>query len=244
MEPLGHRNKIVVVAARLHRARDRRATGLTLIEGPNLLDEAIRAGSDIRQIFTGGDDEASQELARQAGLDPVMVDPPALKRLAGTATPRGPIGVVAIPEQTEPGDQNLLVSWGVGDPGNVGTMIRIARAFGWCFGYTEGTADPWSPKVLRAGAGNQFATALFPVSGIDELKSNGYRPLATVVAGGDPPSEIVAGRWAVLIGEEAAGLPENVVAACERSLTISMPGGADSLNAAVAAGIVVHALSP
>jgi tRNA G18 (ribose-2'-O)-methylase SpoU len=67
--------------------------------------------------------------------------------------------------------------------------------------------------------------------------------VATVVGGGEPPEGLGEGRWAVLIGEEASGLPPDVVAACDREITIAMPGGAESLNAAVAAGIVTYAIS-
>jgi tRNA G18 (ribose-2'-O)-methylase SpoU len=68
-------------------------------------------------------------------------------------------------------------------------------------------------------------------------------PVATIVSGGVEPGSLGIGRYAVLIGEEAAGLPEDVVAACARWVTISMPGGAESINAAVAAGILIYEIS-
>ncbi|HEY5891466.1 MAG TPA: RNA methyltransferase [Acidimicrobiia bacterium] len=244
MEPVRNsKNPLVVEAARLHRSRERKQTGTTMIEGPHLLEEAIQAGVDIRQLFALAVDTESRELARHLGIDPVLIDEPALKRLAGTETPRGPIAVVAIPEETDPTEQNLLVSWGVSDPGNVGTMIRTARAFGWGFCFAEGTADPWSPKVLRSAAGSQFGTGIHSVSELSQLVSSGYEPVSTVVRGGEDPSKLGDGRFALLIGEEAAGLPDDIVAACDRSVTIPMPGGAESLNAAVAAGIIVHEIS-
>ncbi len=241
MEPVRNsKNPIVVEAARLHRSRERKQTGTTLIEGPHLLDEAIQTGANIRQLFALAADTESQELARHLGIDPVLIDEAALKRLAGTETPRGPIAIVAIPGESDPTEQNLLVSWGVSDPGNVGTMIRTARAFGWGFGFAEGTADPWSPKVLRSAAGSQFGTGIHSISELSQLVSLGYEPIATVVHGGADPSKLGDGRFAILIGEEAAGLPDAVVAACNRSVSIPMPGGAESLNAAVAAGILVY----
>jgi TrmH family RNA methyltransferase len=244
VEPVRNsRNPKVVEAARLHRARDRRATGLTLIEGPHLLEEAIQAGVEIREIFALKSDETSLELADHLGLEPILVDRPALKRLAGTETPRGPIAVIGVPRPVELSEQNLLVSWGVSDPGNVGTTIRIARAFGWGFGYTEGTSDPWSPKVLRTAAGNQFATPIVSIADLDQVRSMGLEPVATVISGGGEPGSLGIGRYALLIGEEAAGLPDEVVAACAHSVTIPMPGGAESLNAAVAAGILVYEIS-
>ena len=136
-----------------------------------------------------------------------------------------------------------LVSWGVSDPGNVGTLVRTAAAFGWAFGFTPGTADPWSPKVLRAGAGAQFRAWPIPVSTVDALTGAGYDAVAMVVEGGQPVDRLGTGRYAVLVGEEAAGLPHDVVEQAATRVTIPMPGGTESLNAAVAAAIVVYELS-
>lgn len=244
MEPVrNHRSQIVVDASRLHRARERRDTGLTLLEGPHLLAEAVNASADIRTVFIASGDSAGGSAVLATGIEPVVVDERALQRIAGTETPRGPVAVVAIPEQRPPLSQNLLVSWGVSDPGNVGTMIRVAAAFGWDFSYTPGTADPWSPKVLRAGAGNQFSLGISEIAGLDSIGSAGYTPLATVLSGGADPELLETRRWALLIGEEAAGLPADVVEACDRSVSIAMPGGIESLNAAVAAGILTYVIS-
>jgi len=232
---------VVVEAARLHRARERKQTGLTLIEGPHLLEEAVDAAARIRRVFALANDSDSLEMTHRLGLEALPVDEAALKRLSGTETPRGPIAVVDIPESEEVDDQNLLVSWGVSDPGNVGTMIRIARAFGWAFGYAGGTSDPWSPKVLRSAAGNQFATPISRVADVASLRTRGFQTVATVVRGGGPPAAVDA-ACAVLIGEEAAGLPEEVVTACDHAVTIPMPGGAESLNAGMAAAIIVYHL--
>lgn len=244
MEPVRNsRNQMVVEAARLHRVRDRTTTGTTLLEGPHLLQEAVGAGADVRQVFVRDTDDSGRALAEGLGVVPVLVDQSALKRLAGTETPRGPIAVVTIPPSLDLGDRNMLVSWGVSDPGNVGTMIRIARAFDWGFGFTSGTADPWSPKVLRSGAGNQFATPMLRFADLEDLRSIGLVPVATEATGGGDPADLESGRWAILIGEEASGLPNAVVEACDRCVTIPMPGGAESLNAAVAAAIIVYEIS-
>lgn len=230
-------------ASRLHRARERRDTGLTLLEGPHLLDEAVKASAAIRTVFVAEGDTAGNDVAASIGIDPVIVDERALQRVAGTETPRGPVAVVAIPRQRPPHSRHLLVSWGVSDPGNVGTMIRVAAAFGWDFSYTPGTADPWSPKVLRAGAGNQFSVGISEMAGLDEIRSAGYSAVATVVAGGEDPDTLGDGRWALLIGEEASGLPSEVLETSDRAVTIPMPGGIESFNAAVAAGILTYVLS-
>lgn len=240
---LGHRNQRVVEAARLHRARERRDRGLTLIEGPNLLTEALANAVTPRLVFARPDDLETSSLAERHGFELLEVDEQALARVAGTKTPRGPVALIEIPGARSTDAPGLLVAWGVSDPGNLGTLIRTAAAFGWDFGHSAGTADPWSPKVLRAGAGGHFRIGLQPVESVACLEAAGFVAVATVVAGGTPPGDLAPGRYAVLIGEESSGLPPDVVDKSAITLTIPMPGGLESLNAAMSAGIIVYELS-
>lgn len=234
----------MVEASRLNRARARKETGRTLVEGPNLLAEALVADVAPEVVFALDSDESTAVLAASHDFELVVVDPGALSRLAGTRTPRGPVAVIEIPSPGPlTGRAGALVSWGVGDPGNVGSLVRTAAAFGWAFAFSPGTADPWSPKVLRAGAGAQFRSGPIPISTMDDLTGAGYDVVASVVEGGLPVDRLGSGRYAVLVGEEAAGLPDDVVERASTRLTIPMPGGTESLNAAVAAAIVVYELS-
>jgi TrmH family RNA methyltransferase len=232
MEPVRtHRAKTVVEAARLHRARDRRERRLTLVEGRDLLKDVIRAGGVVREVF-GVD----------SGEDGVtLVDQRALERLAGTKTPRGPVAVVEIPTEWLDRSRDLLVSVGVSDPGNVGTMIRTAAAFGWGYAYMEGSADPWAPKTIRAGAGGQFQTPVARIGSLAELGE--WTTVAAVARDGDPPGNITPRPVALLIGEEAQGLPPRVIETTDHQITITTTGPTESLNAAVAAGIAVYELS-
>lgn len=242
MEPVrSHRNKTVVEAARLHRSRVRRDTGETLLEGPALVEDAIAAGCRIRVLFADEGDQRAHQMARESGIDLVLVDRRAMQRLAGTETPRGPVGVAEIPHRSLEFNRDVLVSWGVSDPGNVGTLIRTAASFGWSYAYTAGSADPWSPKTLRAGAGGQFQTGIARLANIAELDD--WATVATVPRGGVAPDTISGERIAVLIGSEAGGLPENVSGAADHLVTIPTRGATESLNAAVAAGIVVYEIS-
>lgn len=240
MEPVRtHRAKTVVEAARLHRARDRRERGLTLVEGPELLADVASAGAEIVEMFAT---ELPSGPPLPGAALPTTVDQRALGRLAGTKSPRGPVAVVRIPTEWLDRSRHLLVSVGVSDPGNVGTMIRTAASFGWGFAYFDGSADPWAPKTIRAGAGGQFQTPVSRIGSIAELGE--WETVATVPhEGGSPASIPEGGVYAVLIGEEAHGLPQPVVAAARHRMTISTPGPTESLNAAVAAGIAVYALS-
>ncbi len=179
------------------------------------------------------------DASEDSGMIPV--DQRALGRLAGTKSPRGPVAIVEIPTEWLDRERSVLVSVGVSDPGNLGTMIRTAAAFGWGFAYTDGSADPWSPKTIRAGAGGQFQTSVAHIGSTAEL--TGWDKIATVPEEGDPPESMPLGRLAVLIGEEANGLPRSVVADAGNRMTIPTSGATESLNAAIAAGIALYALS-
>ncbi len=242
MEPVrNHRNKIVVAAARLHRARFRDELHQTLIEGPHLIGEALASGADIETVFALEDDQTSRGLAKAHGLRFTLVDERALDRLAGTKTPRGPVAVVNIPTSELASSRSVLVSVGISDPGNTGALIRTAAGFGWSFAHVEGSADPWSPKSLRAGAGGQFQTSVVEIVDMADLRA--FTTLATVVDGGIPPDQVAAERVALLIGAEASGLGSDVIADADIRVTIPIADGTESLNAGVAAGIIVYELS-
>ncbi|HWL48551.1 MAG TPA: RNA methyltransferase [Acidimicrobiia bacterium] len=244
MEPVrSHRNPRVVEAARLHRVRERRATGKTILEGPGLLAEALAAGVEPDAVFALPEDEVTAKLARDHGFVLTLVESTALGRVTGTARPRGPAAVIAVPAPTPPTGRDMIVAWGLSDPGNVGTLIRTAAAFGWEFGYTMGTADPWAPKVLRAGAGGHFRVAVTPVESLQTLEGAGLATVAMVVRGGVSPDALGSGSHALLVGEEAPGLPPDVIEQSAHKVSIPMPGGMESLNAAMAAGIVIYELS-
>lgn len=239
MEPVRtHRAKTVVEAARLHRVKERKARGLTLVEGPELIRDIAATGANIVDVFsTSGTEGAVPESAPL----PILVDERALERLAGTKSPRGPVAVVEIPEEGLDRSRSLLVSVGVSDPGNAGALVRTAAAFGWGFAYMSGSADPWSPKSIRAGAGGQFQTPVAAIDAIDEVAD--WATVATVPRGGKDPSTVKERPVAVLIGEEAHGLDEAILSAATHLVTIPTPGATESLNAAVAAGIAVYMLS-
>lgn len=234
MEPVrSTRNPRVAQAVRLHRVRERRKTGLTLLEGPNLVAEALAAGVRPRVVFGTGEPPT--------GLDPgawVPVTAEVLERLAETATPRGPIAVVEVPDAQPVRRDHLLLD--VTDPGNAGTLIRTAAAFGMDVALRPGAVDPWSPKVTRSAAGAHFRTTVgLPLPGAGRI---------VAVAVGGVPSPLFTGRldrerrWAVHIGSEAHGVSTADADSADIRVTIPMPGGVESLNAAVAGGILAYEL--
>lgn len=225
-------------AVRLHRVRERRRLGLTLLEGPNVVSEAIRAGVSFVELFALPTDERLADWP-----DPTLVEPQIMRRLAHTETPRGPVAVAQIPPWTEPPtDRSVIYLSEVSDPGNVGTIIRSAAAFGLSVALSEGCADPWSPKAVRAAAGGHFLIpGLSRVGSPTELRA--HRRAALVVDGGVPPGALEEGPWVVIVGSEAHGLDPALVAECDVQVTIPMPGGMESLNASVAASILAYELS-
>ncbi len=181
------RNPQVVAVARLHEPRHRKGSGLTLVEGPHQVAEAVAAGAEIQQLFLVEDDDWTPPIP----INVTRVSRDVLRRIAGTEHPRGPVAVVIEPAGNPLTAVDTVVLWDIADPGNVGAIIRSAVAFGWAVAVTAGTADPWSPKVVRAAA----ATSLFrapPVTlGSDplgELVAAGLDPVATVADGGLPRS--------------------------------------------------------
>jgi TrmH family RNA methyltransferase len=167
-----------------------------------------------------------------------------LRKLSTTRQPQSPVAVLEIPEPVLPEDGHLLAAWGLGDPGNTGTLLRTAAAFELGFAAGPGTADLWSPKVLRSAMGGHWRARCGIAADLEDLRGSGRVLAATVVAGGVPPAALGdAGDVALLIGEEAAGLAPEVVAAADLAVTIPMRGGTESLNAAAAGAILAYELS-
>lgn len=227
-------------AVRLHEARGRAESGRALLEGPHLLAEAVASGIRVEQVFALAGDAESASAAAACDAELILIDDRGLRRLATTEHPQSPVAVMLIPPAVLPATGHLLVAWGVGDPGNVGTLIRCAAAFGLGFAAGPGTADPWAPKVLRAAAGGHFRAGAARVESLDDLRVGGRRLVASVARGGIPPAALPHGPLAVLVGDEARGLPDAVATACDLAATIPMPGGSESLNAAVAGAIVAY----
>jgi TrmH family RNA methyltransferase len=239
------RNPRIAAVRRLRRSRERRATGLTTVEGPFLLEEAIVAGAEIHEVFVTAGDARSTELCDAAGVHVTAVSAAVLESLAGSVAPRGPVAVVSIPESDELRPVDTVVLWDISDPGNAGTIIRTAGAFGFQVASTAGSVDLWSPKVVRAGVGGHFRASL--VTGLPAdpsvLHAAGLRPLVATAAAEQSAAEMLrgSGAVAVIVGNEARGVPDAVSKASNvEKVSLPMPGGTESLNAGVAAGILMY----
>jgi RNA methyltransferase, TrmH family len=131
-----------------------------------------------------------------------------------------------------------LALWQVGDPGNVGTLLRAADAFGAGVALSDGCADPTGPKAVRASMGSIFRV---PLSGFEEAPG---KRVALVPSGGTALPELqLEGDVVLVLGAERDGLPADVLDRCEERASIPQPGGGDSLNVAMAGAIALYELA-
>ncbi len=148
------------------------------------------------------------------------------------------IGVFAREDLPSGARDVILGLWRVADPGNVGTLLRTADAFGAGVSLSPACADPFGPRALRASAGAIFRVPLA------EWGSEPTRRVALVAHGGRPPSELdLSLPVTVLLGAEREGLPEDIVGQSHEVMTIPLPGDAESLNVAAAGAIALYELS-
>ncbi len=189
-----------------------------------------------------------QTLVEEATTPPVYLfsDFDTLKRLSTLTTPTGPIAVFPFldisPEELLDARARIVLLNGVQDPGNVGTVVRAAHAFGAGIALARGTADLYNSKTVRATMGSIFhapvSRELDALEFLDLARSSGFATVAAVPEGGERPGSFRSEKLVVVVGAEGSGLPEEVVSTCSRRVTI--PALAASLNAAVAASILLY----
>jgi RNA methyltransferase, TrmH family len=182
--------------------------------------------------------------AAAAGIEPLEllvggenVLPELVASVSTLPHPARSIGVYRRADLPRAPRETCLALWRVADPGNVGTLLRTADAFGAALALSERCADPTGPKAVRASAGALFRV---PVVGWDDLPE---KRIALVAHGGEPLAELdLTAPLAFLLGSEREGLPEHLVADCHKA-TIPLPGDAESLNVAAAGAIALYELS-
>lgn len=233
---------------------DRDARGLVGIEGPKILQEAIRAGLRLNAVFVAEGSERLLETLRVAPETEILRLPRALLDSAlATETPQSIAALVEPPdwswEQILSAHHRetalVLILAGLQDPGNLGTILRSAEAFG-ATGVISlpGTVSAWNTKAVRASAGSVFRVPLIAAGErecFDRLREGGVRVLATSVRAAQPADLAdMAGPVALFIGNEGNGVANDVAAKADARITISCPGPVESLNAAVAASVLLY----
>ena len=251
MAALTQRSARVVSAAKLHRQSERRRAGRFLVEGPNLVEAAVARGL-VDEVFATA--AAAQRYGGLvSGLVLRLVTDSAAKALSDTVTPSGLVALCRTPRTDLAAvladDPALLaVAVNLSEPGNAGTLIRIAHAMGAAAVVFAGhSVDPYNGKCLRSSAGSIFAlpvcTEPDTVGLLTELRARSVQILATTVDGEvrlDDADPLLGRPTAWLFGPESHGLPAELTGLADHRVSIPMPGAAESLNVAAAAAICLY----
>ncbi len=221
------------------------------IEGLHLVQEAVKSGLNLGTVFL---EEGHEGLLHQfpLGNAEVLVLPGDVF-LSATLTehPQGIAALVEAPQFTVQAifpsgprpDPLLVIAAGLQDPGNLGTLVRSAEAFGATgMILLPGTVSLWNAKTLRASSGSAFRLPVVSL-GVDEafsaLRAHGVRILAAVARDGDNDADL-RGPSALLVGNEGSGLPEAWIAQADARVTIPFAGAVESLNAAIAGSVLLY----
>jgi len=240
----------------LHLKKNRDVDGLYFIEGIRFVNEAIDNGQDIVKVIISDKLEmlnGGKELIERVTVvcdDCSLVSEKIFKEISDTKTPQGILAVLKKREFVfdtvmEQGNSVVILD-SLQDPGNVGTIIRTADAAGvTAVILTMGCVDLFSPKVLRSTMGSVFHMPIFEGLIVNEtielLKKSGYKVIASHLDGkSNYFDEDLTCKSAIIIGNEANGISDETAAMADRLVKIPMPGRAESLNASVAASIMIY----
>ena len=252
MELTGLQNPVVKAAAELKQKKYRTQNGLYLAEGLRTAEEAVAYKAVETLFYVATDDDRTIRLLEDAAMQNiklVCVNENVMKKIADTETPQG---IIAVCKMRQPkletllaGGKMLLVLDRVGDPGKIGTMLRTADAAGiGGLVLLKGCADIYAPKTVRSSMGSLFHIPV--LSGVSEqefvsaAKKAGYDLLVTCLDGADNLYKAdLSGRIAFVMGNEAGGVSKTLLEKADKRVYIPMAGRAESLNVAMAAGIVM-----
>ncbi len=258
----------IIPAARLKKytkllqKKYRSETGLLLVEGLSLVSELVDDDRGVRAVLfdeSRAGNEALQALhsrAKEKGIDSFLVKGDDFKRLCSTDSPPAVTAVADVPvwdeKVPEKPDALVVLVDGVQDPGNMGAILRTAAAFGCDAVYvSDGSCDVTAPRVVRGSMGALFRTPVFKKVNFralfTELKEEGFRVFGSVASGGEDFRGVdLSGRCAICVGNEARGIrvpqslpPAKAEGTSWNLVTIGLAGGVESLNVAVALGVLL-----
>ncbi|MBQ8093790.1 MAG: RNA methyltransferase [Clostridia bacterium] len=245
------RNPEIQALRKLAKARERRESGRYLVEGPRMAEEALASGV-LEAVYLSRDTERNTAVARaaeDAGIGVAAVSDAVMESLCETKTPQGIICLCRIVQDNALPSGNLILAMdAVQNPGNVGTMIRTADAAGFsgCI-LGAGCADLYGPKTLAAAMGSVFHVRIAAVQNLADClakyRAENYAVIASELGGADFYDGCPSGPAVLVIGNEGNGISEAVSAAATHHLKLPMRGGAESLNASVAAGIMIYEMA-
>jgi RNA methyltransferase, TrmH family len=233
----------------------RNNAGIVALEGTHLLAEALNSGVKLQTVFIAhGYESLLSEIGLHDSVEILALPQELLNSAVSTETPQ-PVAALAqprnwkwpdllAPSPNSP-DPLIVVLAALQDPGNFGTILRSAEAFGATGAIClPGTVSRWNPKALRASAGSAFRLPVLAVTAdkcFQQLRDSGIRILAAMAHQAHPLAEHdLATPVAIFIGAEGSGLSPELAAQCDARITIPCPGPVESLNAAVAASVLLY----
>ena len=242
------KNPLIKSMKDLSRRQERERTGLFLVEGEVMIREALNCNLRLRDLLAL---ESKSAFAASVSEAAYLVTEAVMQTVCDTKTPQGVCASFEMPKPLPPEylPDRIVALDGVQDPGNVGTIWRTADAAGFqALLLGAGCADPMSPKVQRSAMGSGFRIPICQTADLPEtlagLKRQGYSILCSDLRGDDFYSRENPGKRMVLvIGSEARGIADTTRAQATMLVRLPMRGGAESLNAAVAAGIMMYELT-
>lgn len=254
----GFHNAAVRAARLLQQKKHRQEQRCFLIEGVALLSAAVAAKHPIRQVFVQADARLEPEIREQLSALPVLtVDARTLASLAQTRTPAGIIAVVGFIERDvgqmssvlrAEGKTFILVLPDLADPGNAGTLVRSAEAFGCaavCFG--PHAVDPYNDKVVRASMGSLFRVPLLGFASwadfVGAAQKSNLNIVAAQASGSDVRSVTIPHRAALVIGQERHGFAGISPSDIQLAVAVPQRPSIDSLNAGVAGSLLMYEVS-
>ena len=230
-------------------ARGARRPHHIAIEGLHLVQEALRAGSTLHTVFVRSGNEALLEHLAVGDAEVLIVAEEVFSSATMTEHPQGIAALVEAPRVhrcrrcSDAGTPLVVIAAGLQDPGNLGTLVRSAEAFGATgMILLPGTVSLWNAKTLRASSGSAFRLPVVALTADDAfaaLRAHGVRIFAAVARDGDSEADL-RGPSALLVGNEGAGLPDAWIAQADARVTIPLPGAVESLNAAIAGSVLLY----
>lgn len=222
----------------LHQKEGRKTQGLFIVEGEKLLSELMGSTFKIQAIYHTADYDA----AIVKSLESVQISQKELERISTLKSPNKVLATVAIPDSVPVTSDKLIYCCNTQDPGNVGTILRIANWYGITdIIFTAGSVDVFSPKVVQATMGSIFRVSCHYDDKFDrvkQLKQAGYTIYGADMNGNDLREVGFNNKCVMVMGSESHGIPDELKGIIDTFVTIPKKGQSDSLNVGVACGII------
>ena len=250
------KNPLIKEIKSLYRKKERMKSKTFIIEGIKIIEEAIDHSYSIKNIIytdklmnTKGGLEFFETIKDREEL--IFVPDNIFREISDTENPQGVLAIARfrfedLDKLKEKENPSLIFLDRLQDPGNMGTIIRTADAFNMDgIIITDGSVDPYNPKVVRATMGSIFRLPIYyiedSIQGLSYLKENGLRIFSTSLEGSLPIYDIDYNKGFILvIGNESTGVSDEIYSLSDELIRIPMPGRAESLNAGVAASIIMY----